>query len=153
MASHSIIPVWKLPWTEDPGGLQSMGSQKSWIQLRDWAHVFLLTFYDFFPNSARFCTILHMVLITLLHLFFTSLLKGWFSHSGHVVYVFSEAKLLSGLVYFDMSSFISEFHSKRATDHLTVCFSVAGNHSAGKETTPWAHLCGRRECLSCSRNR
>lgn len=34
-----------------------------------------------------------------------------------------------------MSSFISEFHSKRATDHLTVCFSVAGNHSEGKETT------------------
>ena len=27
MATHSGILVWKIPWTEDPGGLQSMGSQ------------------------------------------------------------------------------------------------------------------------------
>ena len=24
---------WKIPWTEEPGGLQSMGLQKRWIQL------------------------------------------------------------------------------------------------------------------------
>ena len=29
MAIHSIILVWKIPWTEEPGGLQSMGSQDS----------------------------------------------------------------------------------------------------------------------------
>ena len=28
MATHSII-VWEFPWTEEPGKLQSMGSQKS----------------------------------------------------------------------------------------------------------------------------
>ena len=27
MAIHSSILAWKLPWTEEPGGLQSMGSQ------------------------------------------------------------------------------------------------------------------------------
>ena len=26
MATHSSILVWKIPWTEEPGGLQSMGS-------------------------------------------------------------------------------------------------------------------------------
>ena len=26
---------WKIPWTEEPGGLQSMGLQKSWTQLND----------------------------------------------------------------------------------------------------------------------
>ena len=25
-ATHSSIPVWEIPWTEEPGGLQSMGS-------------------------------------------------------------------------------------------------------------------------------
>ena len=25
MATHSIIPTWKIPWTEEPGGLQSIG--------------------------------------------------------------------------------------------------------------------------------
>ena len=29
MATHSSILVWKIPWTEEPGGLQSMGSQES----------------------------------------------------------------------------------------------------------------------------
>ena len=33
LATHSSILAWEIPWTEDPGGLQSMGSQKSWTQL------------------------------------------------------------------------------------------------------------------------
>ena len=28
MAIHSSIPAWRIPWTEEPGGLQSMGSQR-----------------------------------------------------------------------------------------------------------------------------
>ena len=28
MATHSSILAWRIPWTEDPGGLQSMGLQK-----------------------------------------------------------------------------------------------------------------------------
>ena len=27
MATHSSILAWRIPWTEEPGGLQSMGSQ------------------------------------------------------------------------------------------------------------------------------
>ena len=26
---HSSIPAWRIPWTEEPGGPQYMGSQKS----------------------------------------------------------------------------------------------------------------------------
>ena len=29
MATHSSILAWRVPWTEEPGGLQSMGSQQS----------------------------------------------------------------------------------------------------------------------------
>ena len=29
MATHSRILTWKIPWTEEPGGLQSMQSQES----------------------------------------------------------------------------------------------------------------------------
>ena len=28
MATHSSIHAWKIPWTEEPGGLQPMGSQR-----------------------------------------------------------------------------------------------------------------------------
>ena len=29
MATHSIILAWEIPWTEEPGKLQSMGWQES----------------------------------------------------------------------------------------------------------------------------
>ena len=35
MATHSSILAWEIPWTEEPGRLQSMGSQKSWTRLSD----------------------------------------------------------------------------------------------------------------------
>ena len=35
MVTHSSILAWEIPWTEDPGRLQSMGSQKSQMQLSD----------------------------------------------------------------------------------------------------------------------
>ena len=28
MATHSSILTWEIPWTEEPGGLQSMGMQR-----------------------------------------------------------------------------------------------------------------------------
>ena len=27
MGTHSTIPAWEIPWTEEPGGMQSIGSQ------------------------------------------------------------------------------------------------------------------------------
>ena len=35
MATHSSILAWEIPWTEEPGGLQSMGSQKAQTRLSD----------------------------------------------------------------------------------------------------------------------
>ena len=28
MGTHSSVLAWRIPWTEEPGGLQSMGSQR-----------------------------------------------------------------------------------------------------------------------------
>ena len=36
MATHSSIPGWRIPWTEEPGGLQFNGVTKSRIRLSDW---------------------------------------------------------------------------------------------------------------------
>ena len=35
VVTHSSFLAWEIPWTEDPGLLQSMGSQKSLTQLSD----------------------------------------------------------------------------------------------------------------------
>ena len=47
-ATHSSILAWRIPWTEEPGGLQFRGSQKSLIQLSDWA---LYSIYIYFSVS------------------------------------------------------------------------------------------------------
>ena len=39
MATHSRILAWRIPWTEEPGGLQSMGTEKMWTRLS--AHPFI----------------------------------------------------------------------------------------------------------------
>ena len=43
MATHSSILAWRIPWTEKPGRLWSMGSQ-SWTRLSDFTFAFLVSF-------------------------------------------------------------------------------------------------------------
>ena len=40
MTTHSSTLAWKIPWTEEPGRLQSMGSLKSRAQLSDFTFTF-----------------------------------------------------------------------------------------------------------------
>ena len=40
MAPHSRTLAWKIPWTEEPGGLKSMGSLKSQTPLSDFTFTF-----------------------------------------------------------------------------------------------------------------
>ena len=35
MATHSSSLAWRIPWTEEPGGLLSMGVTKSWTPMID----------------------------------------------------------------------------------------------------------------------
>ena len=45
MATHSSVLAWRIPWTEEPGGLQSIGSQRvgqgwaqnEWIKSNEWS--------------------------------------------------------------------------------------------------------------------
>ena len=41
MATHSSVLAWKIPWTEEPGRLQSMGLQRVGLE---WATKLILTF-------------------------------------------------------------------------------------------------------------
>ena len=40
MATHSSILAWKIPWSEEPGGLQSMGSQGA-VYMTEHTHTFI----------------------------------------------------------------------------------------------------------------
>ena len=41
MATHSSILAWRVPWTEEPGGLQSMGVTKSQTRLSTFFYLTL----------------------------------------------------------------------------------------------------------------
>ena len=53
MATHSNIPAWRIPWTEELGGLQSIGSQSVGQDLifRSPFHLKPLIYRDGFPGS------------------------------------------------------------------------------------------------------
>ena len=55
MATHSSIFAWEIPWTEDPGGLPSMGSQRVG---HDWAtntfSFFCRSFHTALPLSVMY---------------------------------------------------------------------------------------------------
>ena len=42
MATHSSILAWEIPWTEEPGGLQSMGVAKSQTRLSEFTFLSFL---------------------------------------------------------------------------------------------------------------
>ena len=50
MATHSITLAWRIPWTEEPGGLQSMGVAKSRIRFSGQTPTAFLP-----PDSFRCC--------------------------------------------------------------------------------------------------
>ena len=65
MATHSSILAWKIPWTEEPGGLQSIGSQRVG---HDWSKLASMVRSDRMPipnlDLKRSC----IFLLVLLHL-------------------------------------------------------------------------------------
>ena len=51
MAIHSCILTWKIPWEGEPGGLQSIGSQKSQPLLSDWTYTHARTSWELYQHS------------------------------------------------------------------------------------------------------
>ena len=61
MATHSSILAWRIPWTEELGGLQSMGLLRVGQDWSDWAHtrrVLLL----YFQCTYLFISVFHFLL-------------------------------------------------------------------------------------------
>ena len=58
MATHSSVLAWRIPWTEEPGGLQSMGSQRV---RHDWATS--LSFYAYNYRSLGLVLIFYFIFV------------------------------------------------------------------------------------------
>ena len=51
MGTHSSILAWRIPWTEEPGGLQSMGSQRAGHDWSDLASTCLVLAIEISSND------------------------------------------------------------------------------------------------------
>ena len=60
MATHSSILAWRIPWTQEPGGLQSMGSQRAG---HDWATNHSTAYMSILIS--RFIPPLHLPLVSI----------------------------------------------------------------------------------------
>ena len=79
MATHSSILAWRIPWTEEPGGLQSMESQRV---KHDWV-TNTFTFFKYMPRSGiaiySFLMNLHMLSMVVIPIYIpTNSVAGFF---------------------------------------------------------------------------
>ena len=66
LATHSSIVAWRIPWTQKPGGLLSVGSQR--VGHDGETNSFAFTFFArvFYPHSLK--KVVHHALITHFHM-------------------------------------------------------------------------------------
>ena len=90
MATHSSTLAWRIPWTEEPGELQSMGSQRVG---HDWATSLTQTvdyrfvIYSFYYFEA--CSLYtHFIEIFFYHNWLLNFVKCFFLHllKGHMIF-------------------------------------------------------------------
>ena len=76
MTTHSGILAWEIPWTEKPGGLQSMGSQNSQTQLGISTTTMVLSLLSFNRGEFPWKSVLWSVLALPSLFFVTCVLPG-----------------------------------------------------------------------------
>ena len=67
MATHCSILAWEIPWTEEPGGLQSLGSQIQ-ARLSAQAQTIFTIFTEFVTVSFLFCVLVFIFFLAARHM-------------------------------------------------------------------------------------
>ena len=128
MATHSSILAWRIPWTEEPGGLQSIGSQSL-----KWLSGF--HFHFFFsppPNGAEMCCRISGILCEDVHQGFDQGHRSisWLSWVSSLFFIISKHKP----VWQGMLAFQSE-----SSSDMTLSTAILGPEATdSKYHTQWA---------------
>ena len=97
MVTHSSILAWRIPWTEEPDGLQSMGSQRVRHDrvTNTFVHFIVIFLLLFFKIHNSFFTLKCTLYPTFIGSMFSTRWKLWESRNCHMVpYVYSGPQLL-----------------------------------------------------------
>ena len=74
IATHSSILAWEIPWTEEPGGLQSMGLQRVRC---NWLTLSLYCLKESFPAKGKWWHVTHVPARVTVRKEFKSYSPGW----------------------------------------------------------------------------
>ena len=140
-ASHSSILAWRIPWTEKPGGLQSMGLQRvghNWVtvpftmQIYFWALccVLLIRMYVFVPIPRCFDYCSSVVVCEVWDSYISCFV--FFSPSGLLwhFWAFCSSMYIFGLFYFceKCNGYFDRDHIESVDCHLTVLILPTQEH-------------------------
>ena len=150
MAAHSSILAWRIPWTEEPGGLQSIRSQRVGHDWSDWAHMhthgsFMSKFEELlncFPQWLYHFTITPAMFYFLHSLVNTCYFLSYFSHiCGDKM-----ASYCGFDIHFPDSKWWASFHVPAG--HLNICFGEMTIHIL----SPWYKIgfCRETEPVGCT---
>ena len=105
MATHASILAWRIPWTQKPCGLQSIGPQKSQTWLSEKAHTQIKsdcerrrTFFIFWSIVDFQCCVLYSK-VNQLYIYIYPLFFRFFSSIGHY-------RLFSTVIYYVLVSYV-----------------------------------------------
>ena len=140
MATHSGIPAWRIPWTEEPDRLQSIGLQKVGHAWSDRACMHMHVYICAFLSGSMSLAIFRFISIFILHVYIYIQSSLWtqtlscshetFSWISHRHLRFSSSKA-EPLIYYDCNNLI--FSSTSTTSYLaaqvTTCIFLIFSYS------------------------
>ena len=86
MATHSSIPAWRIPWPEEPGGLQSTGSQR--LDMTERLHLLTHSIFVYGVRERSNFILLHVDDQLLQHHLLKRLFLPLFNYIGILVLIF-----------------------------------------------------------------
>ena len=132
MATHSSILAWRIPWREEPGGLQSMGSQRV---RHDWATSLSLSFANllcslfivcFLPlvckinEEKEFCLFCSLIYLKCLKYLTNKYMNKWsFFSTSITLDLNSDSSPINSITYIKLLNtyFVELFHELNVTTY------------------------------------
>ena len=114
MELHSSTLAWKIPWTEEPGRLQSMGSRLNWLNWTGWQYTALTYSFSYLEPVCCSMSSSNCCFLTCIQISQEAAQVVWCSHLfqnfpqfavSHTVKVFSVVNEAEVDVFLELSCF------------------------------------------------